>query len=532
MDFNDLLAIHRKYLYIEDGNYLRMLCGLYITSKFKYTDPAWILIKASPSDLKTEELRTLKGPQTYYLSNFTSRTLISGANPKDLDRSKYDLVPKLNHKLVINPDFSTILSSDDKERNQIFSQLRDVYDGYLQRGTGGGVRTRYEGLRITFAIATTKAIDAYQNEQTLLGSRHLTYGLDTQDLDSILDAIDTNKNDSNMREELNQATVKFLESIPVNEDVELPDEYRKKIGKLAQFLAYTRCGVMTDRYTREVVEQPSPEKPGRIYKMMLCLYKGLKNVPGTTDDDAYAILKKIAWDSSTCNRIAVITELLVWEESKPLRTHQPGDGMTMSRISDHLRVGINTVKKELNILYALGLVCRYTEKEENDYYKWAPDNKLRELVASIGGLWKDDTPKPPEESHKGGDTEEKTQPPTPYTNGVQYTINNIIPPLTPTITYLCKPPPSVLEVGEKPQAAQSNSPLHVFLDIRREGYADMSADELRESCLIKGLSEVEFAKAFSEALEKGLIYFPHGQGKDKPVLLTEKGGSLMASDGV
>jgi hypothetical protein len=101
----------------------------------------WLLIVAPSGGTKTELIRSVKNyPGMYTLSSLTSKTLISGKIHKnkegDQEVKVFGLAQKLNGQVLLIKDFTIILDLPAAERGEIFAQLRDLYDGYIEKGFG------------------------------------------------------------------------------------------------------------------------------------------------------------------------------------------------------------------------------------------------------------------------------------------------------------------------------------------------------------------------------------------------------------
>ena len=96
-------------------------------------DPVWLFLVGAPGSAKTEIIRTLRTSKTYSLSSLTQHTLISGLKTKGDDPS---LLPKLDGKVLVIKDFTTVLSGRRDVRTEICGQLRDIYDGFCEKSFG------------------------------------------------------------------------------------------------------------------------------------------------------------------------------------------------------------------------------------------------------------------------------------------------------------------------------------------------------------------------------------------------------------
>ena len=71
------------------------------------------------------------------------------------------------------PELSEVLTKNHEERSQIFSQLRDLYDGHVVYGYGTTDQIIDVHCRIGLIVGMTGAIDLYTAHQAVLGERFL-----------------------------------------------------------------------------------------------------------------------------------------------------------------------------------------------------------------------------------------------------------------------------------------------------------------------------------------------------------------------
>jgi len=376
----------KKWLYIEDDDYISIVLGVFISHEIP-GDPAWMYIVGPSSDCKTEMLRAFTTTDVVLTQSISSKTLISGVNPKDKNRRKYDLAPRLHKKIWMIYDFSEMLAKKAEERNDIFSQLRSLYDGTVSRTFGTGAEVVYgtgkkddPKIHCTLLAASTPVIDAYFLEQQLLGTRHLFYRVNTQNGGRIMKKISENDEKTDqMRAELNQAVRDYLSGLKIRE-VNINETTIKKIEELTSFMIKMRAGVSIDRYTDEVTQPAYPEKPGRAYKMLLKLYKALQHIPDLTGEDCLRIIQKVVKSTIPDKRLRVLEQVLNLEN----------DEYTANTIARPLRIGNRVVRRELNALWQLDYVEKREEYDQIQrktvsYYR-IKEEQYKQLKRLMGGI--------------------------------------------------------------------------------------------------------------------------------------------------
>jgi len=183
-----------------------------------------------------------------------------------------------------------------------------------------------------------------------------------------------------MRYELKTAVEKFLSHKEYNKDMVVPEDILKELKYQALKLAYIRASAEVDYYDGSLLNQVCPEQPTRVLKQLKRIYVGLKSLDDNySDERALSIIKHLVKSSAFKNRNEIL-ELMIRKNHDKLTTNQ---------IAEEIKIGRKTTRKELNILWNLGLVKRietYRDELRNIYnYSWYP-NKEHVVVK---GIYKD-----------------------------------------------------------------------------------------------------------------------------------------------
>ena len=172
---DEYLQILSHWLYLEDFQAIDIIMATAISICLP-GDPVWLFLIAPAGSSKTELLRSFTGNLIYTISTLTPQTLISGLKGvKDAD-----LLPKLNGKVLIIKDFTSILSKKNEDQTAIFADLREAYDGYLEKSFGSGVGTKRHESKFGLIAGVTDAIDKYRVVHSQLGERFLKCRLHTR----------------------------------------------------------------------------------------------------------------------------------------------------------------------------------------------------------------------------------------------------------------------------------------------------------------------------------------------------------------
>lgn len=382
-----------NYLKLPDKEPIDLVMGFHIAHKM-LGDPVWLMLIAAPSSAKTEILRaTLSLDYVVQSDTITKNTLINGSCiPLDIRYGKkVDLAFRLHGKVWTLLDFSTILETQRDERSAIFSQLRNIYDGFISKSTGatgeaisyGSGKNKvwqhkikkkskdeedtYETrsvpdpqIHTSFITACTPIIDIYYSQHALLGDRFLLYRLpDVKDYE-VMEKLDEDQDIDKHRANAAKVICEYINGITIR-DVEISKQSKDKLKNLVAFATRMRTPVVVDRKDNTVETIPSKEGPGRMYKMFLKLFKSLMHLDEYTEDMALRVISKIAMSCASQTRMKIVKEM-----------HLEKEHITTWSLCPKLRIGNNAIYREMRALYALEVVELKTEpvKDADDKTKY------------------------------------------------------------------------------------------------------------------------------------------------------------------
>ncbi len=374
----DVKKVIRKWLYLESEEVIDVILAVYVANRFE-ADPIWLIIIAPPSSTKTELLRSFDGHKNaFFLSNLTPSTLVSGADSK---KGEPSLLPKLNNKLVVLKDFTSILSMRSENQQEILAQLREAYDGSYVKSFGTGKIFTWKG-RFGLIAACTPVYDCHYGVIGSMGERFLLYRISGGSNEKMgLQAQRIVGKENEMRAEIRGAVHRFIDQFNKLGDLHFEKDglINHQIIKLATFCAYGRCPVERDYRDRHVKYQPLPEGSARLVKQFMQMGMGLALVHGKNliDEDIYEIIKKIGRDLIPAQRLAILKHLWdnrvfeymnEWEKTKA--------------IADAISMPVNTTKLILEDLMIVGLLNRERADEgETSPYMWQFGEKTTDLLA-------------------------------------------------------------------------------------------------------------------------------------------------------
>ena len=149
-----------------------------------------------------------------------------------------------------------------------------------------------------------------------------------------------------MRSELREAMARCvadvdLESIPV-----WHEELGPAVDSLSTLCALARSGTVRGAYSKDIQLVPEPEVPTRLVKQLVKLGQALAMLRGSPQvgEEEYKIVQTVARDTMPQVRWRIISYLLQQDE------------VVIGAIAGAIRLPVNTIRRHLQDLVALGLV--------------------------------------------------------------------------------------------------------------------------------------------------------------------------------
>jgi hypothetical protein len=263
-------------MYLPDPSSIDFVAAVMVANRMPDNDPVWGMVIGPSGGGKTEAVQSAGSlSEAHQLSSLTAKTLLSGKQ-RPAGRPPASLLHRMKtaeESVLVLKDFTTILSMRSEERAEILSQLREVYDGRLDRETGMGDVLHWEG-RVGFLAGVTPVIDQHHAVMALLGERFVYLRLPDTDAEAIGGAAFDENAETAMRAGLATAMREFVEETPIEEVPEASAEIRAAIVLMARRTAWVRSPVHRDSYgDRAILQRPSLEAPTRIVKQLRQLWR-------------------------------------------------------------------------------------------------------------------------------------------------------------------------------------------------------------------------------------------------------------------
>lgn len=380
VEFAEVISKFKELLYIEDITPIRVMLSVIVANRLR-SDMLWLFIVAPPSSAKTEYLQSLfLSEEIVHLGSLTDKTLVSGFNQGGVDPS---LLPKLNNKVLVIKDFTSILTTNPIQRETIFGQLREAYDKKIHRGFGNNVTREYTGIHFGLLAGVTPKIESQGLVHANLGERFLRYYLpippddlsknNEKHIMTTLDmSIDQVAHEKEKRRAIQEAVANFLRHHKMD-NIVCSEEYRMKIKYLSRFIAKMR-GIVDRDFNDVILYRPSHERPNRVVKQLYTLGIGLASLDKRKEVnmDDYRILCQIA-DTSCPDRVRHIVRIM----------HEIDRPLSIKEIATKTRMGekdIRVITRDLILLniieqstgsripyYTISGVCKHLIKESKVY---------------------------------------------------------------------------------------------------------------------------------------------------------------------
>ena len=373
VQYDMVYKVYQKWLHLKNTDVIDVLYGAVIANRME-GDPVWLFLVAPPGGTKTELIMSLAdAPKMFSMSTLTSNTLISGFGGTGVDPS---YIPRFNEKVVIVKDFTVILSMNQTAREEIFSILRDAYDGECAKPFGNNIYRCYIS-KFGLIAGVTPIIEQFAAVHASVGERFLRYVIpmdvslkgSRKYLEKAMANISFEKK---MKDQLRKIAVDVL-SFNYTVIPEIPDAIKNKIMMLAQFISTVRGTVTRDRYSKEITHKPFWELPTRVTKVITKLalgigqFKNQKKI-GHTE---YNIIKEIAKSSIPNNLESVVRCLQKEGEDKVY---------TSNEISEMIRMPRITCGRILENLHMLDVLKRIEAGRGSGKFRWKFTDDIMEIL--------------------------------------------------------------------------------------------------------------------------------------------------------
>lgn len=382
----DVHRVYRKWLHLPNTDAVDVMLAAALSQRMD-GPPVWLFLVSPPGGAKTITMEGLVAYDgSYSTSSLTAHALISGANWQG--QADPSLIPRLDGKVLLIKDFTTVLNLRDDEKEQIFGILRDAYDGTCGKIFGNGVERTYKS-RFTIIAGVTPKIYEIGARHAALGERFLKFSmgdnLDHHEEDKIISrAIDNVDQDQQMKDELMASASPFLQF--GFEDLETPhldNVLHHRIIKLAQFGARLRGNVSRDTYNGEMMTgRPFAEVGSRLGIQLAKLARALAVIRNKSEvgEDEYRLVKKVMLDTISQRSEDVVRVMYQYDLSK--NGHRTS--LTAAEIAERTRYPMTTVRRLMDDLNLLNVIQRNGSIGSGFKHTWILSNYVTKTIRESG----------------------------------------------------------------------------------------------------------------------------------------------------
>jgi hypothetical protein len=292
-----------RYLFEPDVGALEALCSA-VAAHQLVGQAAWLMLIAPPGSAKTEFLKSLSGLERIWsVDAVTPRTFLSGqiGGKKGTIEKDASLLLRIGDSgIICIPDFSTVTGKRHEDAQQIYADLRRIFDGELSKSYGVKDGTVSWSGRITTLVAATPAIDRFTSVETALGDRFLRVRMERADVRAARMA--QRQDPDLMRTALRDAMVRLFDAAAdMPKQVEMDEAMIDAITALAELVAIARHPVVYAPGTREIISGGANEAESatRLAQQLNALARGHAAIMGrsvVTADDL-PIVQRVALDT-------------------------------------------------------------------------------------------------------------------------------------------------------------------------------------------------------------------------------------------
>ena len=335
----------KKWLIIRDDEYIDVLFGTVFANRLD-SKPVWLYLVGPPGCGKTEIVQSWHGAEeAFLLDKLTPRTLVSGMI---IDEGQEDpsLLPKLDGKMLVIKDFTTLLESDANGVRDIIGTLRSAYDGTARNVYGTGKEDFYRS-KFGLIACVTDALYSHIGLLSELGERCIIYRMpdvseEERDERALMAAM--NVSSSEQETEISLAAKSIFRMKPEAAVLELDEA--KHLVSVAGLVARARTHVPRG-LNHEVIRIPEVEVHTRLSKQLCDLARGLAMAR-----EKVRVGMEEAW-------LAAKTGLACVQPSRRKLMEEmlrAGEWATLKDIGKGIPVNGSTVHRWLEDLVILGLV--------------------------------------------------------------------------------------------------------------------------------------------------------------------------------
>lgn len=347
-----------KWLYITDTYRIDLILATVISNQARETKPLWIFTVGQSGDGKSEIVGALMDyPDVIFIDKITANTMATGKTHKG--KKVPDMGEELQDSshILIFSDLATLKSVNKDEKNEIWGQFRELYDGKINKRTGNDTKAIYKNCHVTLMACTTPDIKEEYAIHNQLGTREFCYDIEShqEDDDEKMDrALSHMEQESIMKKDLREIIQSFLNNRKFKKDMEIDADIGQWIKDRCKELALFRATASFETRTGELRGYASREVPTRLVQQFTLLYKSLKSIESDYSDDRF---KHIITNIVKATGDPIRQRIYYFLKDKPDIEYN------VKSLHEQLIVGSRTLKRQCEVLTAMKILKRVIRTE-------------------------------------------------------------------------------------------------------------------------------------------------------------------------
>lgn len=364
----------QNYLHLPDRRLVHCVYGA-MAANMMQGSPCWLMLVGPPSDGKTElllSMLSMPGVQSLHKVKGDA-SFLSATSSKDKAKDATGGVFRLIgwHGAILFDDFTSVLSLDRREQDEVLDVFRQAYGGTWSRdvGTDGGKKIKWGPGKVGFLGGVTGVIDTKQDVSASLGERYIYYRTangykisqevrDGRSVDAYEKVRRALLNEEGIvsggvegwQEEMRGLVAGYFAGLGLGFGVqdkhfekekperELSNMEIARLIHIGEVASRARSAVLRDGWSKEMLGVSESERAGRIAKALRQLYVGMEaiGVEEEREDGSgrWEVIRKVALDSMPAVRRMVLES--AW---KACREREDGDGVGL--------VGLDVLAREM-----------------------------------------------------------------------------------------------------------------------------------------------------------------------------------------
>ena len=368
MNIHDVIKEYCKTYYVEDTSLIAVTLATVLANKMP-GPPVWVMLIGGSSSGKSEIIRAVsKVSFAKEISMLTTNTFLSGM--PSTDGHPTSLLNQIGQRgVLLMKDFTTILSMRKETSAEIMAQLREIYDGHLNKMTGTGKNLHWEG-KLNLVAGVTEKLFVMDGEFAEMGTRAINFIIEEQDrVKTTKRSAQNVKTIDEKRLHLQNIFTEYIQemsdTIASGDEIIIPDAVEDKIIEVCDFSSYARSTVHKD-YRGNITLVLSPEMPMRMSDQLQQLARCF--IAMGYEENFDKIMYKMSLDCIPKGRRIVLKELA------------GHNFVTTGGLRYKLRYSEETIRGWLEELHSLRFVeCERNGGRTGD--KWTPTEKTRKFMA-------------------------------------------------------------------------------------------------------------------------------------------------------